>query len=146
MTDVPQARPPATPRTTTLPELARAATGDPGLAHPSANPPAIIDRDRRRRGQRTTRTADISTYLRQYPGSQYLRTDVSCGSLRDRDDYGNVIYAVHRVAGRSRSDICSLRAELSALAAQLGNDAPYGKWLDNTTDPSTFISPPIAGQ
>ena len=94
----------------------------------------------------STRTADISRLLDQYPGSRYLRTDVSCGSLRDRDDNGNVIYAVYRVAGPTRSDVCSLRAELGALATQLGNDAPYGKWLDNTTDPATYLSAADCGQ
>ncbi|GAB05651.1 hypothetical protein GII30_14780 [Gordonia amarae] len=53
---------------------------------------------------------------------------------------------MYRVAGPARSDVCSLRAELGALAAQLGNDAPYGKWLDNTTDPSTFLSATDCGQ
>jgi serine/threonine-protein kinase len=149
VTDVPQARPPAaTPRTTTPARTRTRGTGDLGLATPISQPACdgtgivVVGNA----VNASTRTADISTYLRQYPGSQYLRTDVSCGSLRDRDDYGNVIYAVYRVAGRSRSDICSLRAELGALAAQLGNDAPYGKWLDNTTDPSTFISPADCGQ
>ncbi|WLP90310.1 serine/threonine-protein kinase [Gordonia sp. NB41Y] len=81
--------------------------------------------------------ADIQRILDQYPGSSYLRTDESCGSLRDRDDNGNVIYAVYQVAGSSLADICRLRN-------QLGGES-YGKWLDNTTDPTTFITPSQCG-
>ncbi|MGW0036163.1 protein kinase domain-containing protein [Gordonia sp. NPDC003376] len=81
--------------------------------------------------------ADIQRFLDQYPGSSYLRTDESCGSLRDRDDNGNVIYAVYQVAGPTLTDICRVRNQLGGSA--------YGKWLDNITDPTTFITPAQCG-
>lgn len=78
-----------------------------------------------------TWASEVQGYLTQFPGSSYLRTDQSCSSLRHRDDNGNVIYAVYQVAGRTQADVCRLRN-------QLGGDS-YGKWLDNTTDPTTNI-------
>lgn len=84
-----------------------------------------------------TYATEVQSYLTQYPGSRYLRTDQSCSSLRDRDDYGNVIYAVYVVAGRSVADICQVRNQLGG--------STYGKWLDNTTDPTTYMSPSDCG-
>ncbi|MFT4128262.1 MAG: serine/threonine-protein kinase [Gordonia sp. (in: high G+C Gram-positive bacteria)] len=81
---------------------------------------------------------DIQEALARFSGSNYLRTDQSCSSLRRRDDNGNVIYAVYRVAGPTLADICR-------LLGQIGGDA-YGKWLDNTTDPTTFITQAQCGQ
>ncbi|AFA73887.1 serine/threonine-protein kinase PknD [Gordonia polyisoprenivorans VH2] len=80
---------------------------------------------------------EVQGYLTAFPGSSYLRTDQSCSSLRARDDNGNPIYAVYQVAGRTTADICRLRNQIGGTA--------YGKWLDNTTDPTTFITPSECG-
>ncbi|HCS58968.1 MAG TPA: serine/threonine protein kinase [Gordonia polyisoprenivorans] len=80
---------------------------------------------------------EVQGYLTAFPGSSYLRTDQTCSSLRARDDNGNPIYAVYQVAGRTTADICRLRNQIGGTA--------YGKWLDNTTDPTTFITPSECG-
>ncbi|RPA63389.1 serine/threonine protein kinase [Gordonia oryzae] len=82
-------------------------------------------------------TGEVQGYLTAFPGSSYLRTDQSCSSLRARDDNGNPIYAVYRVAGRTTADICRVRNQIGGTA--------YGKWLDNITDPTTFITPSACG-
>ncbi|OYD70976.1 serine/threonine-protein kinase [Rhodococcus sp. OK302] len=75
---------------------------------------------------------DIQRYLDMFPGSQYLRTDQSCPSLRQVSDSGTAIYAVFLPSGKSRDEIC-------ADVDDAGGDA-YGKWLDKSTDPSSFIT------
>ncbi|MBE7193455.1 MAG: protein kinase [Gordonia polyisoprenivorans] len=80
---------------------------------------------------------EVQGYLTAFPGSSYLRTDQTCSSLRARDDNGNPIYAVYQVAGRTTADICRLRNQIGGTA--------YGKWLDNTTDPTTFVTPSECG-
>ena len=75
---------------------------------------------------------EISTLLGQYPGASYLRTDRACPSLRQRSDAGSPIYAVYRVAGYTRAEVCA-----SVAAAGGGS---YGKWLDTTTDPTTMVA------
>lgn len=74
--------------------------------------------------------SEIQGYLNRYPGAEYLRTDESCKSLRQSLN-GNPIYAVYRPAGRTLSDV------RAAVCAAGGN--AYGKWLDDTTDPSVTI-------
>lgn len=64
------------------------------------------------------------------PGSQYLRTDQSCPSLRQSKD-GNPIYAVYRLAGRTQGEVCA--------AVRAAGSGAYGKWLDYTTDPDYVI-------
>lgn len=76
--------------------------------------------------------ADVQAALDAHPGAQYLRTDRSCGSLRDRDDDGNAIYAVYRVVGHGMGDLCA------ALPGQ--PTGSYGKLLDDTSDPSRPIT------
>jgi hypothetical protein len=76
-------------------------------------------------------TADVQQLLTEFPGSSYLRTNESCSSLRQASNAGNPIYAVYRVAGRTQEEVC-------AAVRSAGGDA-YGKWLDNTTDPSDVI-------
>ena len=124
-----------TATTTTTTTTAAAATYDLGLSIPISTPACdgtgivVV-------GNATnpsTYAAEVQSYLDQFPGSRYLRTDQSCSSLRARDDNGNPIYAVYQVAGRTLADICRLRN-------QIGGNA-YGKWLDNTTDPTSFIQP-----
>ena len=51
---------------------------------------------------------------------------------RRRGLNGNPIHAVYQVAGSSRAQVCG-------APARLGNDS-YGKWLDMTSDPSTFLT------
>jgi serine/threonine-protein kinase len=74
----------------------------------------------------------VQSFLDRFPGASYLRTDQSCASLRQQSDDGNPIYAVYYVAGQTLGDICGLRN-------RVGGDS-YGKWLDNTTDPASFIT------
>ncbi|HEY5852922.1 MAG TPA: serine/threonine-protein kinase [Aldersonia sp.] len=76
--------------------------------------------------------AEISALLAQHPGASYLRTDQACPSLRQRSDAGNPIYAVYRVAGYTRADVCA------AVAAAGGGS--YGKWLDTSTDPTIMVA------
>ncbi|MDV7198951.1 DUF1942 domain-containing protein [Rhodococcus kroppenstedtii] len=74
---------------------------------------------------------EVSEQLSRNSGAQYLRTDNSCSSLRQATAEGNAIYAVYRVAGRTKSEVC-------AAVGAAGGGA-YGKWLDETTDPSYII-------
>lgn len=76
--------------------------------------------------------AGVQRLLEDHPGASYLRTDNACPSLRQADEAGNPIYAVFRVAGRSKSEVC-------AAVRAAGGDA-YGKWLDTAT-PATYIIP-----
>lgn len=74
---------------------------------------------------------EVATQLSQNPGARYLRTDNACPSLRQATAEGNAIYAVYRIAGRTESEVCA------AVNASAGGS--YGKWLDETTDPSYII-------
>ena len=75
---------------------------------------------------------EVQSYLNQYPGASYLRTDQSCPSLKQVSDDGTPIYAVYYVAGRTLEDICTMRNQIGGLA--------YGRWLDYTTDPESQIT------
>lgn len=75
---------------------------------------------------------DVARALDAHPGAAYLRTDQSCPSLRQAMPDGAAIYAVYRVAGPTRSDVC-------AAVHAAGGDA-YGKWLDTTSDPHRVIA------
>ena len=74
---------------------------------------------------------EISAALAANPGSSYLRTDQSCPSLRQRDEYGNVIYAVYRPSGYTKAEVCADVARSPA--------GSYGRWLDTTSDPRQLI-------
>ena len=74
---------------------------------------------------------EISAALAANPGSLYLRTDQACPSLRQRDDYGNIIYAVYRPSGYSKAEVCADVARSPA--------GSYGRWLDTTSDPRQLI-------
>lgn len=74
---------------------------------------------------------EVAAQLLANPGSQYLRTDNSCASLRQATADGNPIYAVYRIAGTTEPEVCA------AVTASSGDS--YGKWLDTTTDPSYII-------
>jgi hypothetical protein len=69
----------------------------------------------------------ISGLLESYPGSQYLVTEGSCSSLRQRTADGNLIYAVFLGPFPGEADACAMRA-------QVGGGA-YVKVLDDTTPP-----------
>lgn len=75
---------------------------------------------------------EISSALAQYPGASYLRTDMACPSLRERDENGNVIYAVYRPSGYSKSELC---ADVRAAGPPA-----YGRWLDTTSDPMQLVT------
>lgn len=75
---------------------------------------------------------EISTALSQFPGASYLRTDMACPSLRQRDENGNVIYAVYRPSGYSQQELC---ADVRAAGPPA-----YGRWLDNSSDPSALVT------
>jgi serine/threonine-protein kinase len=75
--------------------------------------------------------ADVQRFLNSSPGAEYLRTDESCPSLRQSLN-GNPIYTVYRVAGRTVDELCS-------AVRSAGGDA-YGKWLNTTSDPTTWIT------
>gem|GEM_PF-4572209 len=76
--------------------------------------------------------SEVSAALAANPGASYLRTDQSCPSLRQRDEYGNVIYAVYRPSGYSKSQLCS------DLASAPPNS--YARWLDTRSDPSELVT------
>lgn len=102
------------------------AVGDLGLDTPISTPPCD--------GRTVTfvvnattpgRYAEqVSAALSQYPGSQYLRTDQSCSSLR-QDLNGNAIYGVY-LEGTSLTDICRIKAEIGGEA--------YARRLDETSE------------
>ena len=72
----------------------------------------------------------VAAALAKFPGSSYLRTDMTCPSLKARHN-GDPIYAVYRPGGRTRAQLC-------AAVAAAGNGA-YGKVLDYSTDPSYIV-------
>lgn len=76
--------------------------------------------------------SEISIALANNPGAKYLRTDQSCPSLRQRDDNGNVIYAVYRESGYTKAELCA------DVAVSPGG--AYGRWLDTTSDPSELVT------
>ncbi|MEI8083449.1 MAG: serine/threonine protein kinase, partial [Actinomycetes bacterium] len=67
----------------------------------------------------------VAQLLADNPGSSYLRTDMSCRSLKQKSDDGYPIYAVYYIAGPDRSQVCTLKARIRSA----GNDVAYGKWL-----------------
>lgn len=74
---------------------------------------------------------EVARLLELNPGASYLRTDLACPSLRQNVD-GNPIYAVYRVAGTTRAQVCA-----AVAAAGAGT---YGKWLDSDSDPTRSIN------
>ena len=125
--------PAATTPTASTPTADPRGAGDLGLAVPISRPACdgtgiVVVANATTPGSYAT---EVQNYLNQYPGFSYLRTDQSCPSLRQSLN-GNPIYAVYKVAGSTLADICALRN-------QVGGDA-YGKWLDTTSDPSTYLT------
>ena len=77
---------------------------------------------------------EIARALSNNPGASYLRTDLSCPSLRQKSEDGNPIYAVYRSGGTNKETLCA------AVAA--AGPGTYGRWLDNTTDPDNPVECP----
>lgn len=74
---------------------------------------------------------EIAAALSSNPGTEYLRTDRSCPSLRQKSNDGNPIYAVYRPSGYTAEELCGdVRLQ--------GGDA-YGKWLDTVSDPALIV-------
>lgn len=73
----------------------------------------------------------VQQALASHPGSSYLRTDMSCPSLRQSSDDGTPIYAVFYPAGYSKSSVCSMVGEIGPGA--------YGRWLSTDVSPNHKI-------
>jgi hypothetical protein len=76
---------------------------------------------------------DVESLLAANPGSEYLRTDLSCDNFRGpslENSGGSYIYAVYRVVGRDHSDVC----------AAIKGAGMYGDWLENNVDPADRIN------
>ena len=74
---------------------------------------------------------DVQSALDQFPGSRYLRTDLTgCSSLNHVSSIGTKIYAVYLPMG----------TDVAAICAEVGRTGGYGKWLNNTSDPTETIS------
>lgn len=74
--------------------------------------------------------ADVRAALGRFPGSAYLRTDLTgCSSLNQMSSIGTRIYAVYLPIG----------TDVAAICADVGRTGGYGKWLDNSNDQSATI-------
>jgi serine/threonine protein kinase len=134
-------RPSPTPRQTAPtnrptrsgPSVSPIPSGDLGLSVPMRNPPC----DGRGIVILTSVTTPgkyaegVAAALNKFPGSSYLRTDMTCPSLRATSDDGYPIYAVYFPGGRTRAQLCA-----AVEAAGIG---AYGKVLDFNTDPSYIV-------
>ncbi len=74
----------------------------------------------------------IQRLLNFNPGASYLRTDLACPSLRQSVD-GNPVYAVYRVGGTTKEQVCAVLATVPA------GPGTYGKWLNSNPDPDNHI-------
>ena len=81
-------------------------------------------------GDQATPTG-IASVLDAYPGSEYLRTDQTCSSLRADVD-GEPIYVVYFGPFAFASDACTARAE--------GSDGAYAKQLSNDVPPDQVVN------
>ncbi|WP_026918587.1 serine/threonine-protein kinase [Gordonia shandongensis] len=109
----------------------RRATGDLGLPTPISTPACdgttiTVVAGATKPGDYA---AEVAAMLARYPGSQYLRTDQSCASLKQSAD-GNPIYAVY-YAGTSLADTCAAKAR--------GPEGAYTRRLDDTTPVGTEL-------
>ncbi len=124
-----------TPTTTpTTADPAFVAEGDLGLSIPISRP--VCD------GQYVTligASVDPANYatqvdmvLRQYPGSQYMKTELVCSSLRGQTGSGASIYAEFFGPYRTIGEACAARA--------FGPTDAYVKILDNVTANNAIVS------
>lgn len=129
----PVSTPPTNTTTRSSPSENRVPSGDLGLSVAMQNPPC----DGRGIVILTSVTtpgkyADgVAAALRKFPGASYLRTDMTCPSLRARSDDGYPIYAVYRPGGWTRAQLCA--------AVEAAGRGAYGKVLDFSTDPSYIV-------
>jgi hypothetical protein len=81
-------------------------------------------------GDQATATG-IASVLEAFPGSEYLRTDQTCSSLRPDVD-GAPIYVVYLGPFAFASDACAAQAQGpdGAYAKQLSNDIPPDRVVD----------------
>jgi thiol-disulfide isomerase/thioredoxin len=70
---------------------------------------------------------EIAAYLTDYPDADYLRSDVTCASLRPATESGDAIYAVFFGPFATFGEACQARAQ--------GPSGSYVKPLDNFSDP-----------
>ena len=77
---------------------------------------------------------EISEYLNANPGSNYLRTDVTCSSLRPQTPAGETIYAVYFGPFDTFDEACAV--------VDSGPSSWYAKPLDNTSDPNVVPTCP----
>lgn len=70
---------------------------------------------------------EVTRALRRFPGSEYLRTDVTCSSLRP-DLNGNPIYTVYYGPYQTKAEACAKRQEVLPL-----EKGAYPKVFDNVT-------------
>jgi len=77
---------------------------------------------------------DVARALANNPGASYLRTDLSCPSLRQQSPDGTPIYAVYRPAGTTQDALCA--------AVTAAGPGTYGRWLDTTSDPDSPVTCP----
>jgi serine/threonine-protein kinase len=131
---VPPTPPPTTPAPAPPPPTTPSArpSGDLGLSTPMSRPACdgtgiVVLGNATNPG---SYPADVQRLLNEYPGASYLRTDQACPSLRQSLN-GNPIYAVYRVAGGTEADICA--------AVRAAGGETYGKWLDRSGDPNSYI-------
>ena len=124
---------PSSKPTRSRPSVNPIPSGDLGLSIPMRNPPC----DGRGIVILTSVTTPgkyaegVAAALSKFPGSSYLRTDLTCPSLRARSDDGYPIYAVYAPGGRTRAQLCA--------AVEAAGTGAYGKVLDFSTDPSYVV-------
>lgn len=80
--------------------------------------------------------SNIQQLLNANPGSQYVRTDLTCDNFRspsNENSDGKFIYAVIRLVPGDKSTVCAAMGEYKAISAD---------WLENNVDPTLKITCP----
>lgn len=119
------------PVTTQPPPTTAALEGDLGLTQPISRP-GCDNRYITLIGGVVTADAyatQVQATLDQYPGSNYLRAELVCSSLRARAADGTPIYIIYFGPFSTASEACTARA--------FGPADAYVKILDNVADPAT---------
>jgi len=119
------------PVTTQPPPTTAALEGDLGLTQPITRP-GCDNRYITLIGGVVTADAyatQVQATLDQYPGSNYLRAELVCSSLRARAADGTPIYIIYFGPFSTASEACTARA--------FGPADAYVKILDNVADPAT---------
>jgi len=118
--------PPPQPRPSRPPAV---PSGDLGLSKPMSYPKCngqgiVIVESVDTPGEYRER---VQRLLDANPGSYYLRTDLTCPSLRARNERGNPIYAVFYPGGTTLGQLCA--------AENAAGTGAYARILDYQTDP-----------